>query len=87
MEVRVLHLLFLNGFLVVLFIYSLGVYFFHFFLWWCSFRYQHNRDLVTFLNIFSDTSLDLPQGWEMKFDRSGKVIIFKTFLNFVLISC
>ncbi|XP_041366585.1 E3 ubiquitin-protein ligase HECW2-like isoform X2 [Gigantopelta aegis] len=35
-------------------------------------RYQHNRDLVTFLNIFSDTSLDLPQGWEMKFDRSGK---------------
>ncbi|GAB1600875.1 E3 ubiquitin-protein ligase HECW2-like [Argonauta hians] len=35
-------------------------------------RYQHNRDLVTFLNIFTDTRRELPQGWEMKIDRSRK---------------
>eukprot|EP00106_Octopus_bimaculoides_P007087 XP_014774529.1 PREDICTED: mediator of DNA damage checkpoint protein 1-like [Octopus bimaculoides] len=35
-------------------------------------RYQHNRDLVSFLNIFTDTRRELPQGWEMKIDRSRK---------------
>ncbi|KAK3108116.1 hypothetical protein FSP39_001521 [Pinctada imbricata] len=35
-------------------------------------RYQHNRDLVSFLNHFADTNRDLPLNWEMKFDRSGK---------------
>ncbi|KAK1902418.1 E3 ubiquitin-protein ligase HECW2, partial [Dissostichus eleginoides] len=29
-------------------------------------RYQHNRDLVTFLNMFSNKQLELPRGWEMK---------------------
>lgn len=38
-------------------------------------RYQHNRDLVTMLNMFADTGRDLPRGWETKFDRNGKVII------------
>ncbi|CAB3364744.1 Hypothetical predicted protein [Cloeon dipterum] len=35
-------------------------------------RYQHNRDLVTMLNMFADTGRDLPRGWETKFDRNGK---------------
>lgn len=36
-------------------------------------RYQHNRDLVTFLNKFADTQLELPRGWEIKVDPQGKV--------------
>ncbi|XP_063729996.1 E3 ubiquitin-protein ligase HECW1 isoform X2 [Eleginops maclovinus] len=35
-------------------------------------RYQHNRDLVVFLNKFADTQLDLPRGWEIKTDPQGK---------------
>ncbi|KAM6948288.1 E3 ubiquitin-protein ligase HECW1 [Aplochiton taeniatus] len=35
-------------------------------------RYQHNRDLVTFLNRFSDGQLELPRGWEVKTDPQGK---------------
>ena len=36
-------------------------------------RYQHNRDLVVFLNTFADPRLELPRGWEMKTDMQGKV--------------
>lgn len=44
-------------------------------------RYQHNRDLVTLVNLFADSMRDLPRGWETKFDRNGKVrTIF--YLNF-----
>ncbi|XP_026862645.2 E3 ubiquitin-protein ligase HECW2, partial [Electrophorus electricus] len=35
-------------------------------------RYQHNRDLVTFLNLFANKQLELPRGWEMKHDHAGK---------------
>uniref|UniRef100_A0A672ZWW3 HECT-type E3 ubiquitin transferase n=1 Tax=Sphaeramia orbicularis TaxID=375764 RepID=A0A672ZWW3_9TELE len=35
-------------------------------------RYQHNRDLVVFLNKFADTRLELPRGWEIKSDPQGK---------------
>lgn len=35
-------------------------------------RYQHNRDLVCFLNAFSDESRRLPTGWEMRFDKSSR---------------
>ncbi|XP_030194776.1 E3 ubiquitin-protein ligase HECW2 [Gadus morhua] len=35
-------------------------------------RYQHNRDLVAFLNLFSNKQLELPRGWEMKHDHTGK---------------
>ncbi|XP_068603839.1 E3 ubiquitin-protein ligase HECW1 [Brachionichthys hirsutus] len=35
-------------------------------------RYQHNRDLVVFLNKFADVQLELPRGWEMKTDPQGK---------------
>lgn len=41
-------------------------------------RYQHNRDLVAFLNMFANKQLDLPRGWEMKHDHMGKV--WKHFL-------
>ena len=36
-------------------------------------RYQHNRDLVHFVNMFADPNNDLPRGWEMKVDRTNKV--------------
>lgn len=36
-------------------------------------RYQHNKDLVTFLNRFADAQLELPRGWEIKTDPQGKV--------------
>ncbi|XP_077439571.1 E3 ubiquitin-protein ligase HECW2 isoform X2 [Vanacampus margaritifer] len=35
-------------------------------------RYQHNRDLVAFLNTFANKQLELPRGWEMKHDHTGK---------------
>ncbi|XP_016894253.1 E3 ubiquitin-protein ligase HECW2 isoform X2 [Cynoglossus semilaevis] len=35
-------------------------------------RYQHNRDLVAFLNMFTNKQLELPRGWEMKHDHMGK---------------
>ncbi|TMS08874.1 E3 ubiquitin-protein ligase HECW1 [Larimichthys crocea] len=35
-------------------------------------RYQHNRDLVVFLNKFADIQLELPRGWEIKTDPQGK---------------
>ncbi|XP_029445408.1 E3 ubiquitin-protein ligase HECW1 [Rhinatrema bivittatum] len=35
-------------------------------------RYQHNRDLVNFLNMFADTRVELPRGWEIKTDQQGK---------------
>ncbi|ELK01300.1 E3 ubiquitin-protein ligase HECW1 [Pteropus alecto] len=35
-------------------------------------RYQHNRDLVNFINLFADTRLELPRGWEIKTDQQGK---------------
>jgi len=38
-------------------------------------RYQHNRDLVNFLNLFSNKQLELPRGWEMKHDQTGKVCL------------
>lgn len=36
-------------------------------------RYQHNRDLVALVNMFSETERDLPLGWDTKLDRNGKV--------------
>ncbi|XP_075872198.1 E3 ubiquitin-protein ligase HECW1 isoform X2 [Nelusetta ayraudi] len=35
-------------------------------------RYQHNRDLVVFINKFADVHLELPRGWEIKTDPQGK---------------
>ncbi|WAQ94078.1 HECW2-like protein [Mya arenaria] len=39
-------------------------------------RYQHNRDLVAFLNLFADTGKELPEGWEMKFDKNNSKPFF-----------
>lgn len=54
-------------------------------------RYQHNRDLVTFLNMFSNKQLELPRGWEMKHDHTGKVRfnykLPKRSNNFQAITC
>jgi hypothetical protein len=36
-------------------------------------RYQHNKELVKFVNMFSDPSLPLPAGWDMKFEKTSKV--------------
>ncbi|KAL4707439.1 hypothetical protein ACJJTC_008624, partial [Scirpophaga incertulas] len=35
-------------------------------------RYQHNRDLVALVNMFSEVERDLPLGWDTKLDRNGK---------------
>ena len=35
-------------------------------------RFQHNRDLVVFLNKFADVNKPLPQGWDSKIDRNNK---------------
>lgn len=42
-------------------------------------RYQHNRDLVNFINMFADTRLELPRGWEIKTDHQGKVRIINIY--------
>jgi hypothetical protein len=47
-------------------------------------RYQHNRDLVTLVNLFADSMRDLPRGWETKFDRNGKVRMFFFVYNIFL---
>ncbi|KAL4222136.1 E3 ubiquitin-protein ligase HW1 [Mactra antiquata] len=39
-------------------------------------KYQHNRDLVSFLNIFADVTKELPEGWEMKFDKTNSKPFF-----------
>lgn len=39
-------------------------------------RYQHNRDLVSFLNLFADTTRELPEGWDMKFDKTNSKPFF-----------
>ncbi|KAB7502377.1 E3 ubiquitin-protein ligase HECW2 [Armadillidium nasatum] len=36
-------------------------------------RYQHNRDLVVLVNDFADNERELPEGWEAKYDRTGKL--------------
>ncbi|CAF0994363.1 unnamed protein product [Didymodactylos carnosus] len=36
-------------------------------------KYQHNKELVRFLNLFADPSKSLPSGWEYKIDDSGKI--------------
>lgn len=41
----------------------------------CFDKYQHNRDLVAFINMFADTTAELPFGWETKKDRNSKVSI------------
>lgn len=42
----------------------------------CSFtRYQHSRQLVNALNMFADVHADLPEGWEKKLNKQGKVCV------------
>lgn len=36
-------------------------------------KYQHNNELVKFLNMFTDTSQALPHGWEIKYERNSKI--------------
>jgi hypothetical protein len=36
-------------------------------------KYQHNKELVKFLNLFADKARQMPSGWEMKFDKNNKV--------------
>ena len=37
-------------------------------------RYQHSRQLVNALNQFADLNAELPEGWEKKLNREGKVL-------------
>jgi len=36
-------------------------------------RYQHNKELVRFLNLFADSTRPLPTRWDVKHDDSGKI--------------
>lgn len=36
-------------------------------------KYWHNKDLVNFLNMFVNKNEVLPENWQMKHDKSGKV--------------
>jgi hypothetical protein len=36
-------------------------------------RYQHNKELVRFLNLFADPTRPLPSRWDVKHDDSGKL--------------
>ena len=36
-------------------------------------KYQNNRDFVTLLNKFADTTQLMPDGWEVKVDQDGVV--------------
>lgn len=36
-------------------------------------RYQHNKELVRFLNLFADPTRPLPTRWDVKHDDSGKL--------------
>ena len=36
-------------------------------------RYQHNKELVRFLNLFADSAQALPSRWDIKHDDSGKL--------------
>lgn len=38
-------------------------------------KYQHNKELVALVNMFADSSLELPATWDTKKDRNGKVRI------------
>ncbi|KAK4875088.1 hypothetical protein RN001_011510 [Aquatica leii] len=35
-------------------------------------KYQHNKDLVALVNMFADTTQELPNGWDAKKDRNSK---------------
>lgn len=42
-------------------------------------KYQHNKELVALVNMFADTSQELPTGWDTKKDRSSKVNLIMLF--------
>ncbi|XP_076251823.1 hecw ubiquitin protein ligase isoform X5 [Rhynchophorus ferrugineus] len=35
-------------------------------------KYQHNKELVSLVNMFADTTKDLPEGWDTKKDSNSK---------------
>lgn len=41
-------------------------------------KYQHNKELVKFLNLFSDPNQPLPAGWETKFEKNNKIFLSTT---------
>lgn len=36
-------------------------------------KYQHNKELVALVNLFADTTQELPNGWDTKKDKNSKV--------------
>lgn len=46
-------------------------------------KYQHNKELVALVNMFADTSQDLPPNWDTKKDRNGKVIVLILLLLYM----
>ena len=50
------------------------------------YRYQHNIELVKFLNFFANKSAQLPHGWEKK-DCSSKVFIISPLFSWGSFNC
>lgn len=48
-------------------------------------KYWHNKDLVNFLNMFVNKDDELPEHWQMKLDKSGKVGLGYIFLLSLLV--
>lgn len=36
-------------------------------------KYQHNKELVALVNMFADSTQELPNGWDTKKDKNSKV--------------
>lgn len=47
-------------------------------------KYWHNKDLVNFLNMFVNKDEELPENWQMKHDKSGKVKIAALFIQNII---
>lgn len=47
-------------------------------------KYQHNKDLVALVNMFADSTQELPSGWDAKKDRNAKVSFSVFFLHCII---
>lgn len=45
-------------------------------------KYQHNKELVTLVNMFADNTQELPNGWDSKKDKNSKVS-FSKFAKYI----
>lgn len=44
-------------------------------------KYQHNKELVALVNMFADSTLELPSGWDTKKDKNLKVRFYSIYFH------